>query len=84
MTNFPDDEKELLPPLENALFSAPHDLTLFSPDPDAALVGVDGRDDCTDVGLLAAIMVCCVPASKLWSPKSVWPWRVFGHVVAIA
>jgi hypothetical protein len=78
MTSFPDDEKELLPPLENALFSAPHDLTLFSPDPDAELVGVSGRDDCTDVGLLAAIMVCLNSAACLRpicgeSERSDWP-----------
>jgi hypothetical protein len=41
----PDDEKEVLPPLENAFFSAPHDVTLFSVDPDAELDGADGRGD---------------------------------------
>jgi hypothetical protein len=74
----PDDEKEVLPPLENAFFSAPHDLTRFSPDTDAELVGVDGRDDCTDVGLLAAIMMCRVAGVQfVGSPKGPFGHREF-------
>lgn len=87
MTSLPDDEKEELPPLAKAFFSAPHDLTLFSVDPVAECVGVDGRDDCTEVGLLAAIIVdvlaSCLQIVRARTDRS-RSLRVFGHVVAVA